>query len=83
MGISSFHPQMLRHACGFKLANEFWESLARSGVTMDNLRPQYAGLAALPRAGAENFGGRTTPAGKAMFQMMGVFAEYRSAALVI
>ena len=25
------HPQMLRHACGFKLANEFWESLARSG----------------------------------------------------
>jgi len=25
----------------------------------------------------------TTPAGKAMFQMMGVFAEYRSVALVI
>jgi hypothetical protein len=21
----------VRHACGFKLANEFWESLARSG----------------------------------------------------
>src|SRR5262245_18687556 len=49
------HPQMLRYACGFKIANEFWESLARSGVTMDNSRPRYAGLAALPRADGENF----------------------------
>src|SRR6516225_1026693 len=46
---------MLRYACGFKIANEFWESLARSGVTMDNSRPRYAGLAALPRADGENF----------------------------
>src|SRR5262249_60357160 len=54
---SSSHPQMLRYACGFKIANAFWESLARRGVTMDNSRPRYAGLAALPRADGENFGG--------------------------
>src|SRR5262249_43406042 len=57
---SSSHPQMLRYACGFKIANEFWESLARRGVTMDNSRPRYAGLAALPRADGESFGGEVS-----------------------